>query len=227
MHGPRPLARSALFSPNLALAVHVKYAPFASRVRRGYLRDQHERDLAIHLDTAIRGIILSDRWPKSGIELFVTILESQADAVPFNGSDDGSPAAPWGTMTTLAGCITAASAALVDAGIDCIETVSGGVAALVVDRDGGGNGNGNGVTQRLVLDPNPEEHLQVQAACVVGYLTARDEITEIWLQGDTGDATDQLIDAAVAAAKASATVLTAALLDTLAAGADSGVPHSV
>src|SRR4051794_11400744 len=39
VHGPRSLPRSAPFSPHIVLSTHVKYAPFATKQRRGYLRD--------------------------------------------------------------------------------------------------------------------------------------------------------------------------------------------
>src|SRR4051794_33706385 len=54
VHGPRSLPRSAPFSPHMVLSTHVKYAPFATRQRKGYLRDASERDLSIHLETALR-----------------------------------------------------------------------------------------------------------------------------------------------------------------------------
>src|SRR5438046_9080907 len=58
VHGPRPLPRSAPFSPTVNLMAHVKFAPFATRQRRGYVRDANERDLAVHLEMALRGIII-------------------------------------------------------------------------------------------------------------------------------------------------------------------------
>ncbi len=60
-------------------------------------------------------------------------------------------------MNTLSGCITVASAALADAGIDCVDTVAGGVAALVASQ-----GDESGPT--IVLDPVPSEHETIMAA---------------------------------------------------------------
>merc|ERR1711977_657316 len=79
VHGPRPLPKNAPFSPHIILSTHVKYAPFATRKRRGYLRDSSERDLGVHLETALRGVIIGDRWPKSGVEVIITILEGEED----------------------------------------------------------------------------------------------------------------------------------------------------
>ena len=64
VHGPRPLPRNAAFSSNLLLTTHVKFAPFATRQRRGYVRDASERDLGVHLETALRGVIIGDRRPQ-------------------------------------------------------------------------------------------------------------------------------------------------------------------
>lgn len=201
VHGPRPLPRNAAFSPNLLLTTHVKFAPFATRQRRGYVRDASERDLGVHLETALRGVIIGDRWPKSGCEVVITVLEGEED-VWWCNREGGEKSGGWGMMSALAGCITVASAALVDAGIDCVDLVSGGVAALVTDGESG--------SEQVVLDPAPVEH-DLKAACVVGYLQSRDEITEMWMKGDARPATEAMIDSAAKAAVLARTVLVEAV----------------
>ena len=207
VHGPRPLPRNAAFSPNLLLTTHVKFAPFATRVRRGYVRDSSERDLAAHLETALRGVIIGERWPKSGCEVVITVLEGEEDGWmgPATGNGSGKG---WGMMAVLAGCITVACAALVDAGIDCVDLVSGGVAALV-------DGPANSPSGQVVLDPSPSEHANLRAACVVGYLQSRDELTEMWLKGDAGVESEALIDSAINAARMTRTVLAEALKESM------------
>lgn len=218
VHGPRPLPRSAPFSPHIILSTHVKYAPFATRVRRGYLRDTSERDLAVHLETALRGVIIGDRWPKSGVEVVITILEGEEDYWWGNCKQNSGTSGQWGFMSVLSGCITVASAAIADAGIDCVDIVSGGVAAIVSGAE-----TLAGCKTELVLDPVPSEHLEVIAACVVGYLPSRDEITDIWVRGNLtqastqgldGAAYDILADGAVQAALGTHKVLFAALKET-------------
>ncbi|CZT06797.1 related to 3' exoribonuclease family protein [Rhynchosporium agropyri] len=217
VHGPRPLPKSAPFSPHIILSTHVKYAPFATRKRRGYLRDSSERDLGVHLETALRGVIIGDRWPKSGVEVIITILEGEEDQ--WWGDDRGGSimAGDWGMMSVLSGCITVASAAIADAGIDCVDVVSGGVAAMV-------KGN-QGKQPSLVLDPVPSEHQEILAACIVAYLPSRDEITDLWVKGDIGHGDrstntaqsasyEELADNAVQAALGSHRVLVAALKET-------------
>ncbi|KAF2708897.1 exoribonuclease family protein [Pleomassaria siparia CBS 279.74] len=209
IQGPRPLPRSAPFSPTLLLTTTVKFAPFASRTRRGYIRDSVERDLGVHLETALRGVIIGERWPKSGVEVVVTVLEGDEDAWWGDGVQGGGGGG-WGVLNVLAGCITVASAAIADAGIDCVDVVSGGVAALVRNPDIKNKSEGALVK---VLDPCPAEHQDIVAACAVGYLASRDEITEIWMKGDVGSSPDELIEGATHAAVGSLTVLKEVLLE--------------
>lgn len=84
----------------------------------------------------------------------------------------------WSMMNVLSGCVTVASAALSDAGIDCVDTVAGGVAAVVSD------GRDNDSRPTIVMDPIPSEHDRVLAACCVAYLPNRDEVTNLWFKGD-------------------------------------------
>ncbi|CAG7922653.1 unnamed protein product [Penicillium olsonii] len=218
VHGPKPLPRSAAFSPNLVLTTHVKYAPFAARKRRGHIRDASERDLGVHLETALRGAIIAERWPKSGLEITLTIIEAEDDR--WWGDAPDTHDASWGLMNVLAGCITAASAAIADAHIDCLDLVSGGVAALVSDES-----NSASSIPRLMLDVDPAEHRSILSACVVAYMPARDEITEIWLKGDSSRAAlekgddrsshEALIDGAVDAARGANTVLSEAVRESI------------
>ncbi|TKA66571.1 hypothetical protein B0A55_08275 [Friedmanniomyces simplex] len=205
VHGPRPLPRNAAFSPNLLLSTHVKFAPFATRNRRGYVQNASERDLGAHLETALRGVVIGERFPKSGCEVVVTVLEGEEDGW-WAGNAEGRGGG-WGMMGVLAGCITVASAALVDAGIDCVDLVSGGVAAVV--QAGTDQRGDDGV---VAIDPAPSEHDGgIRAACVVGYLQSRDEVTEMWMKGDAGMRAEQLIDEAVKAASLTRAVLAEAV----------------
>ena len=212
VHGPKPLPRNAAFNPNLLLTTHVKFASFANRRRRGPLRDAGERDLGQHLETALRGAVIAERWPKSCCEVVVTVLEGEEDTwwgekgPEGTATGTGRTGGEWGLMTVLAGCITVASAALVDAGIDCVDLLTGGVAAVV--RDGP-----DAHDARVVLDPCPAEH-EVQAAAVVGYLQSRDEITAVWMKGDAGARTEVVLDQAVKAACMTRAVLAEAVRET-------------
>jgi exosome complex component MTR3 len=110
------------------------------------------------------------------VDIIVSIIEGDQDRETSKEQGDES----WDMMNALSGCITVASAALADAGIDCVDTVAGGVAALV--RDEADNGKA-----KIVIDPVPAEHDKIEAACCVAYLPTRDEITNLWFKGDMPD----------------------------------------
>lgn len=124
-------------------------------------------------------------------------------------------------MSVLSGCITVASAAIADAGIDCVDVVSGGVAAIVRKPESKGH-----ASTTLVLDPVPSEHQEVLAACIVAYLPGRDEITDLWVRGEIGSrdqsqnslahdfSYEDLTDNAVQAASGAYRVLVGALKET-------------
>ncbi|MCJ1339821.1 3'-5'-exoribonuclease [Bachmanniomyces sp. S44760] len=227
VHGPRPLPRSAPFSPQMLLTTHIKFAPFASRKRRGYLRDMNERDLAVHLDTALRAIVIADRWPKSSADVIITVLEADEDERSFQDDLERGTVKEAGLMSILSGCITVASAAIVDAGIDCIDLVTGGVAAIAHSKT-----DGIALTPEyhLILDPRPSENQTLKAICVVAYSQARDELTNLWFTANSTVASgsfatpdigiDSLIDGAVAAAKVARAVLVEAVKEAM-------VPHTL
>jgi exosome complex component MTR3 len=205
VYGPKPLAKIAPFSPNLQLSAHVKFAPFATRQRRGYIRDAAERDLSVHLENALKGAIIPDRWPKTAIEVIIMVLEGEEDGWLVNRTTSKGAFENAGMMNVLAGCLTVASAALADARIDCLDLLAGGVAAIVPGPD---------QTRMKLLDPCPTEHEGLNAICVVGYLPARDEVTELWVKGDlpadTEDAglgLETLVDDAINAARGVQSVL--------------------
>lgn len=201
----------------MVLTTHVKYSPFAGRKRRGHITDTSERDLGVHLETALRGALIAERWPKSGIDLTITILEAEDDHFWADAPDTHD--ASWGMMNVLAGCITAASAAIADANIDCLDMVAGGLAALVSDD------SSEDAPPKLVLDTDPAEHGSIHSACVVAYMPARDEITEIWLKGDSSriaaeegderDAHERLVDGAVDSARGAHALLTNAVRESV------------
>ncbi|KAL9600380.1 MAG: hypothetical protein Q9219_003230 [cf. Caloplaca sp. 3 TL-2023] len=229
VHGPRPLPRSVPFSPHLLLTANVKFAPFASRQRRGYIRDVSERDLTVHVETALRGLLISERWPKSGVEVVITVLEGEDDGpselLGGGAQREETGVSGWGMMSVLSGCITVASAAIADAEIDCVDLASGGVAGIIRQPGASGDSERDRPTQ-IVLDPCPSEHTDLVAVCVIGYLQSRDEITEIWTRGDIGGVShgrsstqlgfDTLIDRAVEAAASTRLVLEQALRESMA-----------
>jgi exosome complex component MTR3 len=158
----------------------------------------------------LRGAIIADRWPKSGVDITVSIVEGDQDRESARAQGEEV----WEHMNVLSACITVASAALVDAGIDCVDTVAGGVAAIVPRTD-----NAADTKTRIVLDPVPGEHANIIAACCVAYLPGRDEVTNVWLRGevpaDDGTAYTALLAKAVQASRSANTVLVDSLKDSM------------
>ncbi|MCJ1312950.1 3'-5'-exoribonuclease [Agyrium rufum] len=235
VHGPRPLPRSAPFTPYMQLSTTVKFAPFAiASRRRGYVRDSTERDLAAKLENALRGAVIVEGGGKSGADIIVTILECEengntvGDVVEDSeklGNDQSEREVSnvnTAMMGVLAGCVTVASAALVDAGIRCLDLVVGGVAGLSIKGNGEDSQNQHIKAERqegdyqIILDPSVREKSNLVAACMVGYLPSRDEITELWITGFVpggGLAAEELVDGAIRAASQIKSVLIEAVND--------------
>ena len=222
MYGPRPLPPQAGFSPNARITAELKFAPFSTEgSRRGYVRDALERDLSTQLQIALARSIRTAAYPKSGIDVFVTVLDCEGSI------DEGGDG--LGCMQVLAGAITCSSAAVADAGIECVDLVSAGIAAVVAGGGSGGSGSeqqgqaGHGSSSgsggnpaaasaaaaaaaaadvTLVMDPSPLDRYEVKAAALVGYMAGRDELTLVWTKGEleAGNEFERVVDGAVEAA---------------------------
>ncbi|KAI0079922.1 ribosomal protein S5 domain 2-like protein [Panus rudis PR-1116 ss-1] len=112
VYGPRQ-SKNTAYSEKGRLNVEVKFAPFSCRKRRAPMRDQEDRSVALQIQQALLPSIRLELFPKSTIDVFVTVIEN-----------DG-----------IEGCIAsgsvAASAALADAGIEMLGLVVSCSAALV------------------------------------------------------------------------------------------------
>ena len=158
------------------------------------------------------------------MDVVVTVLEGEED-FPWESLAEGSQngrTGGWGLMSILSGCITVASAAVTDAGIDCVDLITGGVAAIVRQPS---------APLQLVLDPCPSDHEEIVAACVIGYLQSRDEITELWAKENISATSNgketkpmgfaTLVDSAVEAAKGARRVLVEAIKESTEANLES------
>ncbi|KAH7889663.1 3' exoribonuclease family, domain 1-domain-containing protein [Phlebopus sp. FC_14] len=105
IYGPRQ-SKTTTYSETGRLNVEVKFAPFSCTRRRAPLRDAEDRSLAVAIHQAIVASVCLELFPKSTIDIFITIIEN-----------DG-----------IEGCITsgsiAASTALADAGIEMLGLVA-------------------------------------------------------------------------------------------------------
>merc|ERR1712107_303475 len=101
------------FSMKGQLTAELKFAPFACVERRGHQADAEEDELGIILGEALSSTVCLHRYPKSCIEVFVTVLE-----------DDGS---------VLAAALTASGLALANAGVHMFDLVVGASVSIETD----------------------------------------------------------------------------------------------
>lgn len=207
VHGPRPLPKSATFSPLLKLSTSIIFADSALAVKQsGSKPALQERELSVRLEAALRGLIISERWPKSGVEVVITIIETESRCLNSSNEQEWTE---YILLPVLSGCITVASAAIVDAGIDCFDIITGGVVALVKQRKAELPTPTS--CHSNISDPSFLDDESIAAVCLVAYSHSRDELTELWVKGDasrtaefcgTGSwSIDDMIDQAVEAAK--------------------------
>ncbi|KIJ69361.1 hypothetical protein HYDPIDRAFT_80696 [Hydnomerulius pinastri MD-312] len=115
VYGPRQ-SKTTTYSDRGRLNVEVKFAPFSCSRRRAPLRDAEDRSLAVAIHQAILSSVCLELFPKSTIDVFITVIEN-----------DG-----------IEGCIAsgsiAASTALADAGIEMLGLVASCSAAVLGDE---------------------------------------------------------------------------------------------
>ncbi|KAK4054273.1 3'-5'-exoribonuclease [Microbotryomycetes sp. JL201] len=92
VYGPKPTPPSAPFSPKARLNVEIKFAPFSSGVRRFVPgKDTEAAGLSTVLQQSLLPAIRLDLLPKSQIDLFVTVLESDGSDADISLSASMSP----------------------------------------------------------------------------------------------------------------------------------------
>ncbi|GAA5962912.1 hypothetical protein JCM8115_007038 [Rhodotorula mucilaginosa] len=155
VYGPKPTPPSAPFSPKARLHVEVKFAPFASGSRRFVPgKDTEASALAVTLQQSLVPALILETLPKSQIDLFVTILES-----------DG-----WDGDVSIG--VTAASVALACAGISMRGLVTACSAVLPVKA------------QQAWLDPTREEVRNAQCYLSLACVPAMGTVTNLKLAGE-------------------------------------------
>lgn len=111
----------------------------------------------------------------------------------------------------MAAAVNCAAAAVADAGIECVDLVAAGVAAVGQD----------GVVR---LDPVGE----ARAAALVAYMAARDEVTLVWTRGEGGEEEmEALVESAVGVASRVRGVVNEAVMERLVAVLDAKKPKDV
>jgi len=114
VYGPREVTRRDEVSLRGQLNCVVKFATFSCRdTRRGHQQDSEERELGEVVREALEPAVMLGKFPKARLDIFLTVLE-----------DDGS---------ALSAALTAASLALINAGIELFDIVIGASCRQVDD----------------------------------------------------------------------------------------------
>ncbi|GAA5916770.1 hypothetical protein JCM6882_003056 [Rhodosporidiobolus microsporus] len=166
VYGPKPTPPSAPFNPKARLNVEVKFAPFASGVRRFVPgKDTEATALATLLHQSLLPALLLDLLPKSQIDLFVTVLES-----------DG-----WDGDLSLG--VTAASVALAEAGIAMKGLVVGCSAALLPSSPSSAPTSSPAPQTVTLLDPTRPEVRAASAFLSFACIPALGTVTSLRVNG--------------------------------------------
>ncbi|ORY55749.1 mRNA transport regulator 3 [Leucosporidium creatinivorum] len=154
VYGPKPTPPSAPFNAKARLNVEVKFAPFSSGVRRFTPgKDTESASLSATLQQSLLPSLILEALPKSQIDLFLTILES-----------DGSDA-------DISAGVTAASVALAEAGVQMYGLVVGCCAAFVPS------------SPLPLLDPTRAEAKTATAFASLACMPALGTITNVGVSG--------------------------------------------
>ena len=145
-------------------------------------KDKEEQELSMLVVQALEVSVLLDKFPKSVIDIFIIVLES----------DGGNNLLLYITYAlnkgVLNAAITCSSLALADAGIECYDLVASTSVAFTKTSD-------------LLLDPVKNEEEICKSKLTVSYMPSVNEITQVFQQGETEiSLAQQAIDLAIDAA---------------------------
>jgi exosome complex component MTR3 len=155
VYGPREIPKRSDFSMKGILSCEMKYAPFACATRRGHQRDAEEIELGLLLKECLESTVRMNLYPKSRIDVFVTVLE-----------DGGG---------VLAASITATGLALVDAQIDMYDNLIGCGISIHKDR--------LLVDPTLTEEVSCSDSGEGYGNLTVGYLNTSEQVVCLFSQG--------------------------------------------
>ncbi|KAF9358714.1 hypothetical protein BGX34_008807 [Mortierella sp. NVP85] len=171
VYGPRPAKRvGGILSSKGTLNCEIKFASFSCAKRRGSIRDPQEKELSQVLSQALTPAVRLDLLPKSTIDIYITVLESD------------------GFGSCIAAAITAASVALAHAGIEMLDLVAGCSASYIQTGSSSTSiSSGAGTTSesiaQIFMDADLEEEKYEQGAIVLAYMPSLNEVTHVLQSG--------------------------------------------
>lgn len=189
--GPKPIR--GIFSDRGSLSVECKFLPYIAQPGEtkynGKMQHSNynartaltmvEHKLSYYLETTLLPSIILERYPKSSIEIFVTVLSTSSD------DETGT------SLLNLANWIVVcASVALVDSQIELKDIVSSGHARL------------NHLNGKITLDPQFESQDDGHfTECLISSMNLRnDEIIGFWIDGGWKGLEEESVNALVESA---------------------------
>ncbi|KAI1306542.1 hypothetical protein EDD11_004730 [Mortierella claussenii] len=178
VYGPRPVKKvGQVFSGRGILNCEIKFATFSCAKRRSNMRDPQERELSQILSQALAPAVRLEKIPKSAIDIYITVLES-----------DG-----WGSC--IAAAVTAASVALAHAGIEMLDLVAGCSASYIqtgpsipppsaaTTTSVAGSVVAAARPPQIFMDADLEEEKYEQGAIVLAFMPSLNEVTHVLQSG--------------------------------------------
>jgi len=162
VYGPREIPRRSDFSMNGVLSCSFSRAPFASPKRQApgsNTDDSEEKEMAIALKEALEATVCMHLYPKSQIDIFITVLEN-----------DGS---------VLASSITCAGLALINASIHVFDVIIGSS----MKRHGDVRLTDPSLQEEEESDLRDKNESNDSSCLTVGYLPSSEQISCLLQEG--------------------------------------------
>ena len=174
VYGPRQGGKTGTATNDRGrLDVDVKLATFATPGARGKVgQGDAELEFASLLHRALEGAVLLETFPKTSVDVYVTMLEAAGAELPA--------------------AVACAAAALAHAGVAMRDLVS---ACSVARRPGTEKDGARGGA--LLLDPTTAEERRADGAVTLAHMSRLGEATQVFATGSwDGDALDEAIQLA-------------------------------
>jgi len=159
VHGPRQ-SRGRQYASKALLSVLFQCAPFSGQERRKPGKDVELPELGAIVEQALLPAVRLELLPKASIDIHITVLDQDTSV-----------------LGGVALAVTAASAALAEAGVEMLGLVTGASASALTPLPSSGK------DQQWVVDPSQEEAAHASAHLMVCSLPALGRTTCYTLRG--------------------------------------------
>ncbi|KAG0253274.1 hypothetical protein DFQ27_007505 [Actinomortierella ambigua] len=211
VYGPRQKKASQLssFSGKGTLNCEFKFATFSCQKRRHHIRDAQERELSQVLSQALAPAVRLELFPKSVVDVYVTVLEND------------------GLAACLAAAITCASVALAHAGIEMLDLVAACSGSyMTVPRNALGQPQTDATTtaagasrDEIWMDADLEEEKHEDGSIVLAYMPSLNQVTHVLQNGRAeGAVISQSVESCIEACNKIYAVMQHSLLESITNG---------